>query len=456
MPSASISARTAPRVVDQIHEVFLSSTAKDLKEYRRNVKDSLELSKAEVFLQEKWAEPARDVVELCLQRLGESDAYMGVFGYRYGWIPEGYEKSITELECDHAFRLWHESQLPPIFLFIPETGSQAGKELERLANRILQLDHPQEPQNREESKRQQAGFRNRLIASGRFVRQFDSLAKLCMLAPTSVSNWNLAILKSALLGRRNNFGGIPLEDLGAIGRDRQISALEKAVATLELSSSPGMCMLIHGREGAGQLAFRKFLESWDGWGLEHGTPRMITPPHDLFDQAALRSTAFGVIAPGKVPTQATFDELAEAMLAQLAKAPLVLMLSRFESLEGIEDFHRSFWAPLLSALCAKTANAPPPNRVTMVLTSLSPLPAVLPSYIWPGSIDARHVDGTRLLPLPELTDLSDVDVNMWLNNLGVDTSHRVSIATAVTREDGVPRNVYDRLNTNGFWATLGS
>ena len=50
-----------------------------------------------MFLQEYRAAAAQDVVTLCLNRLADSDAYLGVFGFRYGWIPGGEARSITEL-----------------------------------------------------------------------------------------------------------------------------------------------------------------------------------------------------------------------------------------------------------------------------------------------------------------------------------------------------------------------
>jgi hypothetical protein len=443
---------SVPRVMDQIREVFVSSTAKDVKDYRTSVKDALESISAAVFLQESWAEPARDVVDLCLHRLAESDAYLGVFGYRYGWIPEGRDRSITELEYDRALEIWRASQVPPVFLFVPETGSQAATELGGAAEVVLALDYPYDPEKREDSKRRQARFRERILISGLFIRQFDSLAKLCMLAPTNIQNWNLAILKTALEGRRDRFGGIPLEDLGAIGRDVQVSALKKALAALELSAYPGMCVLVHGREDAGQLAFRKFLEAWNGWGLDDA-PLVITPPHEQFDEAALRASALGALGPSRTAVQTGFDDVASAILVRCSRAPVVLMLSRFETVESICEFQRSFWAPLLAALLVKSQNALPPYRLTVALTSLHPLPALVPASIWQGALD--HVaDYSRLLRLPELTDFSVADVATWLKEIGVDATRRSSIAASVTREDGIPRNVFDRLNTNGFWSTL--
>src|SRR5687767_228830 len=115
MPSVVVPPRTADREANRIREVFLSATVKDLETYRTGVADALTRAKASVFLQEDWSGAAMDVVTLCLNRLADSDAYLGVFGFRYGWIPEDQSKSITELECDKALDLWGRTTLPPIF-----------------------------------------------------------------------------------------------------------------------------------------------------------------------------------------------------------------------------------------------------------------------------------------------------------------------------------------------------
>jgi hypothetical protein len=36
------------------------------------------------------------------QKLDEADLYLGIFAHRYGFIEEGHERSVTEIEFDHA------------------------------------------------------------------------------------------------------------------------------------------------------------------------------------------------------------------------------------------------------------------------------------------------------------------------------------------------------------------
>jgi hypothetical protein len=74
--------------VNEIRNIFLSSTAKDCVVYRLEMKDALEKNvPVTVHLQEDWASAATLVMTVCQQKLKDQDGYMGLFGYRYGWIP---------------------------------------------------------------------------------------------------------------------------------------------------------------------------------------------------------------------------------------------------------------------------------------------------------------------------------------------------------------------------------
>lgn len=45
---------------------------------------------------------ADDAVAASLKLIDGSDVYVGIIGYRYGFVPEGHEKSITEMEYERA------------------------------------------------------------------------------------------------------------------------------------------------------------------------------------------------------------------------------------------------------------------------------------------------------------------------------------------------------------------
>jgi hypothetical protein len=86
-------------------KVYISSTFRDLREYRQKVRDALsELGYSGVAMESYVAESKRPV-EKCLADVAACDIYIGVFAWRYGWIPDEHNPerlSITNLEYNEA------------------------------------------------------------------------------------------------------------------------------------------------------------------------------------------------------------------------------------------------------------------------------------------------------------------------------------------------------------------
>ncbi|MEV7330171.1 HEAT repeat domain-containing protein [Micromonospora sp. NPDC093244] len=77
---------------------FVSSTFTDLRECREQVRKALQrLGVEDVAMETNTAEEARPV-DLSLADVRSCDVYIGLFAWRYGFIPEGHQHSITELE----------------------------------------------------------------------------------------------------------------------------------------------------------------------------------------------------------------------------------------------------------------------------------------------------------------------------------------------------------------------
>jgi hypothetical protein len=51
---------------------------------------------------EVWSSSTDDPITKCLIKVRECDLFIGIYGQRYGFIPEGHDKSITELEYIEA------------------------------------------------------------------------------------------------------------------------------------------------------------------------------------------------------------------------------------------------------------------------------------------------------------------------------------------------------------------
>ena len=100
--------------------IYLSSTYEDLKDYRKAVTDTLRQAGHQVTGMEDYAAAPHRPVEICLKDVEAADLYVGLFAFRYGYVPPAEHGnpgnlSITELEFRHA-----ESQNRPCLIFVVE------------------------------------------------------------------------------------------------------------------------------------------------------------------------------------------------------------------------------------------------------------------------------------------------------------------------------------------------
>jgi conflict system STAND superfamily ATPase/uncharacterized protein DUF4062 len=90
--------------------IYLSSTYEDLKEYRTAVVEALRKSGYQVLAMEDYIATDRRPVDKCLADVARADIYVGLFAFRYGYVPpadhgNSGRLSITELELRHAEKL---------------------------------------------------------------------------------------------------------------------------------------------------------------------------------------------------------------------------------------------------------------------------------------------------------------------------------------------------------------
>ncbi len=89
--------------------IYLSSSYEDLKDYRRVVFEALRRSGYNVIAMEEYVARDDRPVYACLQDVDHADIYVGLFAFRYGYIPPAAHGnpnglSITELEFRRADR----------------------------------------------------------------------------------------------------------------------------------------------------------------------------------------------------------------------------------------------------------------------------------------------------------------------------------------------------------------
>jgi hypothetical protein len=80
-------------------KVYISSTFRDLHEYREKVRLALSQLGYEGVAMEYYVAEGRRPVEKCLADVTSSDIYIGVLAWRYGWIPE--EGNPEQLSITH-------------------------------------------------------------------------------------------------------------------------------------------------------------------------------------------------------------------------------------------------------------------------------------------------------------------------------------------------------------------
>jgi uncharacterized protein DUF4062/NACHT domain-containing protein len=123
-----------------VQKVFISSTKVDLPRHRDAVKEAL--IKNGYFPVEMDDFGARDVdpVTGCLRLVAESQLFLGIYAWRYGYVPPGRERSITAEELEQARRLGKprfcflvdESYAWPAAPDVPDEGPEPRERLEAL------------------------------------------------------------------------------------------------------------------------------------------------------------------------------------------------------------------------------------------------------------------------------------------------------------------------------------
>lgn len=121
--------------------VMISSTARDLPEHRDQIKEACLRQGMFPLMMEHLPASDASAIEESLRMVDEADIYLGVFAFRYGYIPRGHDISITEMEYNRAVErsiprllfLMHEKH--PLTMADVERGEGATK-LEALKERV--------------------------------------------------------------------------------------------------------------------------------------------------------------------------------------------------------------------------------------------------------------------------------------------------------------------------------
>ncbi|OQY00626.1 MAG: hypothetical protein B6I26_07335 [Desulfobacteraceae bacterium 4572_130] len=100
------------KIKNEIKTIFISRTSLDLSDYVKSIKKTLEKAGYNVVTMVDFGAQPHDAVKTSLEEIKNTDAVIGIYAKRYGYIPENNDLSITEQEFDYALKG------KPVFAFI--------------------------------------------------------------------------------------------------------------------------------------------------------------------------------------------------------------------------------------------------------------------------------------------------------------------------------------------------
>ncbi len=123
-------------------KIFISSTYEDLKEHRRAVRAAiLRLGHQPIGMEDFGSQPKEPKVA-ALDKVAECDSLVGIYAHRYGMIPHGDSRSVTEQEFDKAQAVGIKClcyRVDPNFKWADEF-KDSGEKAEKLARFLKKID----------------------------------------------------------------------------------------------------------------------------------------------------------------------------------------------------------------------------------------------------------------------------------------------------------------------------
>jgi hypothetical protein len=130
-------------------KIYVSSTREDLKEFRAEVYRQLRKLQTDAVAMEDYVASEKRPLAKCLDDVAASDIYVGIFAWRYGYVPKEdanpESRSITELEYRTAgkhskerliFLLREDAPWKPSLMDTHTGEGDGGKQIERLREEL--------------------------------------------------------------------------------------------------------------------------------------------------------------------------------------------------------------------------------------------------------------------------------------------------------------------------------
>ena len=231
--------------------VFISATSIDLKAYVQAVKESLQDAGYLVATMENFSAQPNKPRSASLQEVEKADYFVGLYGRRYGYIPDNEKRSITEQEYHHA-----RQEKKPVFAFIVDA-----------ANSDL-APGPGEDDGSDEAAEKQKKLKSFL------------------------SHIETALVRETFSGRQD----LPAKVLASLSRyEKRKTVLQKPAQTLRMHFGENCCELFHNDQPIGKSqttfdsSFRHALETY-----QHA--KSTTPSSPAKASLAQGSGSFEILA----------------------------------------------------------------------------------------------------------------------------------------------------------------
>ncbi len=221
-------ANTSRVARQRYYDIFVSSTSVDLVRHRQQVREALVTLRQHPLMMEDFGAQVGDGTSVSTKELAEADLVLLVVAWRYGYVPAGADRSITEQEYDEALRLGKDC-----LVFLADPTTEARDDLFPLVAR--------DP----EHAAQLRAFRLRL-ERGHVRATFSTPEDLAKQVTTAVSGW-LQDHPGVLVPRDVP----PTVARDFVGREAEVARL---LATLRGGQSTAISAAVAGMAGVGKSA----------------------------------------------------------------------------------------------------------------------------------------------------------------------------------------------------------
>lgn len=301
-------------------DVMISSTARDLPEHRKEAMDACLRQGMYPIMMEHLPASDSEAIAASLKMVDEAEIYLGIFAYRYGYVPKGHDISVTEMEYNRAV----DRKIPRLIFIMGENHPIKGADVEK-SDGAAKLE----------------AFKNR-VKTENIINEFDSPADLRAKIIDSLS-------KSTLRAER-----------------RKETGMHSAVA-LDIPQAPEPYiahpyMLLQTSQLVGRQQELNLLTDW-----------VAKPSSDLYRVRVLNIVAIGGMGKSAL-TWKWFKEIAEYEMKPLAGR---LWWSFYESDGRFENFVIRALAYVSGRPREEVEKLPPPEREERLLHILDTQPFLL-------------------------------------------------------------------------------